>query len=84
MLKEIEKGLPLTGYRPMWIKQSSHEVVALLRDIAERFNDTHSTDQASIIDMLDMLSTASNLLAQALASNQAQQPTHTEQPQYPA
>jgi hypothetical protein len=69
MLDEMEKGLPLTGYRPMWIKQSAHEVVGLLRDIAERFNDTHSTDQASIIDMLDMLSTASNLLSSALNNN---------------
>jgi hypothetical protein len=84
MLMEIEKKLPLTGYRPMWIKQSAHEVIALLRDVSERFNDTHSTDQASIIDMLDMLSTASNLLTQALSSNQTGQASHIKPPQYRA
>jgi hypothetical protein len=78
MLRELEKGETLTGYRPIWVKKSAHEVVGLLRDIAERFNDEHSTDQASIIDMLDMLATASNLLSNALSNGQ---PTTPEQPQ---
>jgi hypothetical protein len=81
MLAEIDKGLPLSGYRPMWIKQSAHEVVRLLRDVAEQFNDTHSTDQASIIDMLDMLATANNLLQGALTNVQQDS---TERPEFPA
>jgi len=75
MVNEIEKGLPLSGYRPMWIKRSAHSVVGLLRDISEKFNDEHSTDQASIVDMLDMLSTATNMLQQALANNSRSNPS---------
>jgi len=78
MLREIEKGETLTGYRPIWVKKSAHEVVGLLRDIAERFNDEHSTDQASIIDMLDMLSTANNLLVSALGGNKPTVPAPTQ------
>lgn len=65
MVEQIKKGEQPTGYRPAWLRQSAHRLIAELNEITNEFNDTHHTDQASLGDLLDILATAMNLVQMA-------------------
>ena len=84
MLAAIEKGETPTGYRPSWIRQSAHRSIVLLHEIVGEFNDSHSTDQASINDLLDILATAARLLQNAQSEMAPEDPTSvgTKQPEF--
>jgi hypothetical protein len=82
MVAAIEKGETPTGYRPMWIKQSAHRAIALLHQISGEFNDSHSTDQVSIPDLLDILATAAKLLQNAQEEISPEQATESERPKF--
>lgn len=82
MVEQLKKGEPTTGYRPPWIRQSAHRIIALLNEITNEFNDSHSTDQVSMTDLLDILATASNLVQ--MAQRDMGEVTAPEQPEFPA
>lgn len=62
MVEAFNKGQKPTGYRPQWIVQSARELVAHMATVAEKFNSDHPADQASALDLMDILLTAVNLL----------------------
>jgi hypothetical protein len=80
MLAAIEKGDTPTGYRPLWLRQSAHKLIDALHRISIEFNDTHSTDQASMNDMLDILATAAHLVQKAQAEITPEATSQQEQP----
>lgn len=58
MWDAVKAGKPTTGYRAEWVRRSGLKIVALLKNIAQDFNNQHSDDRASMHDMLDILAQA--------------------------
>jgi len=63
MHRELTEKGESSGYRARWILDSANDMVSHLSNkIARRFNAKHRDDRASLQDMLDILSTASNII----------------------
>jgi hypothetical protein len=65
MMEEISSGKLPSGYRPMWIRHSARRVSGFLSELAVEFNDVHGADQASVMDLLDILATTVHILKAA-------------------
>lgn len=72
MIEDLKAGKTPMGYRPQWIRTKARELVRTLSKIAGEFNDAHPLDQCSVMDLMDILSTATNMLSKA--SNGSESP----------
>jgi hypothetical protein len=55
MHQQLAEGRIPEGYRYIWILDSTEIIWELLMDIARQFDNQHPDDQASTLDMLDIL-----------------------------
>src|SRR5690348_76518 len=66
MQRQLEAGLPVTGYRVTFLAVVSRDIMSLLCAAAERFNRDHPDDLLSTADMLDCLATSRSRLLDAV------------------
>lgn len=58
----LENGEDVDNYRTRWLHDSAMELIDLMRQQAVIFNSQHDDDQASSLDMMDILKTAGAIL----------------------
>jgi len=63
MVKAMEKGESVSGYRSDWISQSADRVLQVLRECAKTLHEEHPDDRASALDLIDILATARSRVA---------------------
>jgi hypothetical protein len=57
----IKRGEKPTGYRPQWVQDQALELVKTCGLMAQKFDEAHPDDKASVSDLLDILATAMGL-----------------------
>ena len=64
MHNAVAEGKRPTGYRAEWLRASAIKIVEVLGEIAEEFDEKHAADwdKSSILDLMDILSTANGML----------------------
>lgn len=58
MHEKFAKGERPTGYRADWIRGSATKILRELQKLGLDFNATHTDDQCSVNDLMDVLTTA--------------------------
>lgn len=58
MHEQIARGVKPSGYRADWVRSSAFRLIKELQNLGIEFNETHTNDQCSIGDMIDVVTTA--------------------------
>jgi hypothetical protein len=58
MHEQLARGEKPDGYRPEWVRTSAFKLIQELQRLGLNFNESHTDDQCSIGDLIDIVTTA--------------------------
>jgi len=70
MHEAAQQGQPFNHYRTAWLNQCAQILIDRTRELCGEFNAQHTDDEASLLDMLDMLQNAAGYVAMSVQQQQ--------------